>query len=35
MTVEEISSVDPEVVARRKREIVPAESAAEPAAAPG
>ena len=33
MTVEEISSVDPEVVAERKREIVPAEPAGEPATA--
>ena len=33
MTVEEISSVDPDVVARRKREIVPAEPAGEPATA--
>jgi oligopeptide/dipeptide ABC transporter ATP-binding protein len=34
MTAEEISSVDSDVVARRKREIVPAEPAAEPATAP-
>jgi len=34
MTVEEISSVDPDVVARTKGEIVPAEPAPEPAAAP-